>query len=132
MDKANEAVDWFRRADATAPRDRARWTWLQGLGRALMQLGQDTEAVEVLRLAVHSNPYFAAGRVYLAAAEALAGNVDQAKLHFAKLEELDQGMTIQRFIEERASVPPDAVSAAYLRGNERMLEGLRRAAMPEE
>jgi tetratricopeptide (TPR) repeat protein len=130
LGQAQGAADWFRRADTIAPRDRVRWTWLQGLGRALIQLGQDAEAVEVLRLAVHSNPHFAAGRVYLAAAEALAGNIDHARLHLAKLEELDPGMTIRRFVEERASVPPNTVSPAYLRGNERMLEGLRRAGMP--
>jgi adenylate cyclase len=39
-----EAVDWFRRADAVAPRDPERWTWLQGLGRALMPLGDAADA----------------------------------------------------------------------------------------
>ena len=96
-----------------------------------MQVGQDAEAVEALRLAVHSNPHFGAGRAYLAAAEALAGNIEAAKLHLSKLGELDPGLTVRRFAEERASVPLDAVSAAYLRGNERIWEGLRRAGMPE-
>ena len=68
-----------------APRDRVRWTWLQGLGRALLQMGQDAEAAETLRLAVHSNPNYAAGRVYLAAAEALMGNVDRAEMQLSKL-----------------------------------------------
>src|SRR6266404_7782084 len=47
-----EAVDWFRRADAVAPRDPERWTWLQGLGRALMQLGDAAGAVDALRQAL--------------------------------------------------------------------------------
>jgi TolB-like protein/Flp pilus assembly protein TadD len=131
LGQAEAAVDWFRRADTIAPRDRVRWTWLQGLGRALMQLGQDAEAVDVLRQAVHSNPQLATGRVYLAAAEALAGNIDSARFHLHKLEELDPGMTIRRFVEERISVPLEAVGPAYLRGNERMVEGLRCAGMPE-
>jgi TolB-like protein/Flp pilus assembly protein TadD len=131
LGQAEAAVDWFRRADMIAPRDRVRWTWLPGLGRALMQLGQDAEAVEVLRQAVHSNPHFAVGRVYLAAAEALAGNINSARHHLHELEELDPGMTIRRFVEERASVPLEAVGPAYLRGNERMVEGLRCAGMPE-
>jgi adenylate cyclase len=132
LGRTQEAVDWFRRADRTAPRDRERWTWLQGLGRALMQLGQDAEAAEALRLTLHSNPHYVRGRAYLAAAEALLGNIERAKVHFDKLEELDPGMTIRRFIEERNSVPLDAVSPAYLRGNDRLLEGLRRAGMPEQ
>jgi TolB-like protein/Flp pilus assembly protein TadD len=129
LGRPQEAVDWFRRADRVAPRDCERWTWLQGLGRALMQLGQDAEAAEALRLALHGNPHW--GRAYLAAAEALLGDVDRAKDHLDKLAELDPGMTIRRFVEERNSVPLDAVSPAYLQGNDRMLEGLRRAGMPE-
>jgi len=45
LGETEEAVKWFRRADAIAPVDSDRWTWLQGLGRALMQLGRDAEAV---------------------------------------------------------------------------------------
>jgi tetratricopeptide (TPR) repeat protein len=132
LGRTQEAVDWFRRADRIAPRDRERWTWLQGLGRALMQLGRDAEAAEALRLALHGNPHYVRGRAFLAAAEALAGDIDRARLHLDKLEELDPGMTIRRFVEERTSVPLDAVSPAYLRGNERMVEGLRGAGMPDE
>jgi tetratricopeptide (TPR) repeat protein len=131
LGRAQEAAEWFRRADSVAPRDRARWTWLQGLGRALIQLGQDAEAVEVLRLAAHANPSFPAYRAYLAAAEALVGNFDSAKVHLAKLEELESDMTVQRFAKERVSVPLNAVSPEYLKGNDRLLEGLRLAGMPE-
>jgi adenylate cyclase len=126
-----EAADWFRRADSIAPRDRGRWTWLQGLGRALLQLSQDADAVEALRLAVYGNMNFAAGRVYLAAAETLAGNADQAQQHLSRLAELDPGLTIGRFAEERSSVPLAAVSPIYLRENERIFDALRRAGMPE-
>ena len=132
LGRTQEAVDWFRRADRAAPRDRERWTWLQGLGRALMQLGQDAEAADALRLTLHSNPHYVRGCAYLAAAEALLGNIERAKVHLDKLEGLDPGMTIQRFVEERNSVPLHAVSSAYLRGNDRLLEGLRRAGMPEQ
>lgn len=131
LGEPQKAVEWFRRADRIAPRDRARWSWLQGLGRALIQLRQDNEAAEVLRLAVHNNPRYALGRAFLAAAEALAGNINSARLHLAKYDELDPSMTICRFAEARASVPLDAVSPVYLRGQERILEGLRRAGMPE-
>jgi adenylate cyclase len=132
LGRDQEAVDWFRRADCVAPRDRGRWTWLQGLGRALMHLGQDAEAVEALRLAVHSNPYLSRDRAFLAAAEALAGDIGSARLHLAKYYEVDPGMTVRRFAEERNSVPLEAVSPTYLRGFERILEGLRRAGMLEQ
>ncbi len=131
LGRPRDAVDWFRRADTIAPRDRARWTWLQGLGRALMHLGRDSEAAEALRLAVHSNPHLSRDRAFLAAAEALLGNIDDARRHLAKYDEVDPGMTIQRFAEDRSSVPVEAVSPSYLLGQERILEGLRRAGMPE-
>ena len=127
-----EAANWFRRADSVAPRDRHCWTWLQGLGRALIHLGQYEEAVEALRLAVHSNPHLSRDRAFLAAAEALAGNIDDAKLQLARYNKLDPGMTVRRFALERNSVPLEAVSPTYLRGMARMLEGLRRAGMPEQ
>jgi adenylate cyclase len=127
-----EAVDWFRRADSVAPRDRLRWTWLQGLGRALIHLGRNTEAIEALQLAVHSNPHLSRGRAFLAAAEALAGNIDGAKQRLAEYAAIDPGMTVRRFAKGRTSVPLEAVSPGYLRGLERILEALRRAGMPEQ
>ncbi len=131
LGRAQEAVDWFRRADTIAPRDRARWTWLQGLGRALMHLGRDSEAVEALRLAVQSNPHLPRDWAFLAAAEALIGNVDDARLHLAKYDQDDPGMTVQRFARERSSVPLEALTPSYWHGYERILDGLRRAGMPD-
>jgi len=126
-----EAADWFRRADCVAPNDRIRWTWLQGLGRALLQLERDAEAVDALRLAVHGNPDDARLRAYLAAAEMLVGNVACAKRNLAKCAELDPGITIARFVEARSSVPLAAISPIYRRENERILDSLRRAGVPE-
>src|SRR5262249_47896199 len=132
MGETQEAVEWFRRADAIAPRDPDRWTWLQGLGRALMQLGHDSEAVTVLSQAMDSNPGYVRGRAWLAAAEALAGNVERAGLHLAEYAAMEPGITVRRFAEERSSVPRDAVSPIYWRESERILDGLRLAGMPDE
>jgi Flp pilus assembly protein TadD len=127
-----EAVEWFRRADAIAPRDPDRWTWLQGLGRALMQLGRDAEAVDALSQAMDSNPGYLRGKAWLAAAEALADDVERARLHLAEHMAIEPELTVRRFAEERSSVPLKAVSSVYERENERILEGLRKAGMPEE
>jgi TolB-like protein/Flp pilus assembly protein TadD len=126
-----EAVEWFRRADGIAPRDPERWTWLQGLGRALMQLGHDAEAVDALCKAMDSNPGYLRGKAMLAAAEALTGNLEDAKLYLAEYAALEPDMTVRRFAEQRSSVPPDAVSATYRRESERILDGMRRAGMPD-
>jgi tetratricopeptide (TPR) repeat protein len=126
-----QAVEWFRRADGVAPCDAERWTWLQGLGRALMQLGHDSEAVTALRTAMDSNPLYRRGRALLASAEALAGDLAAARLHMAEYMTLEPDMTVRRFTQQRSSVPPDAVSQTYRRQGERILEGLRRAGMPD-
>lgn len=126
-----EAVEWFRRADGIAPRDPERWTWLQGLGRALMQLGHDVEAVDALSQAMDSNPAYLRGKAMLAAAEALTGNLENARLYLAEYAALEPNMTVRRFAEQRSSVPPEAVSATYRRESERILDGLRRAGMPD-
>ena len=130
LGETSEAADWFRAADQVAPRDPTRWTWLQGLGRALMQMGEYTQALETLQLALESNPNHARAKALLAAAEALVGDSAAAKLHMAEFEELDPGMTVRKFAEQRSSVPLDSVSPVYLSENERILEGLRRAGMP--
>jgi adenylate cyclase len=128
---AREAAEWFRRADAIAPHDPERWTWLQGLGRALMQLGQDAEAVAALRAAMNNNPDYLRGKALLAAAEALAGDLESAVLHLAEYRAGEPDMTARRFAEQRSSVPPAAVSPTYRQESERVLDGLRRAGMPD-
>jgi TolB-like protein/tetratricopeptide (TPR) repeat protein len=132
LGETREAVGWFRRADAIAPRDPERWTWLQGLGRALMQLGDDAGAVGALSQAMDSNPAYLRGKAVLAAAEALAGEVDAARRHMAQYLALEPNMTVQRFAEQRSSVPPEAVSQVYRQESQRILEGLRRAGMPDD
>src|ERR1700730_3707596 len=106
LGETQEATEWFRRADAIAPRDPDRWTWLQGLGRALMQLGQDVEAVDVLSQAMGSNPSYLRGKAWLAAAEALAGDVERARLHLAEYTALEPGMTVPPVAAERSLGPP--------------------------
>jgi tetratricopeptide (TPR) repeat protein len=132
LGETREAVGWFRRADAIAPRDPERWTWLQGLGRALMQLGDDAGAVGALSQAMDCNPAYLRGKAMLAAAEGLAGDVEAARRHMAQYFALEPTMTVQRFAEQRSSVPPGAVSQIYRQESQRILEGLRRAGMPDD
>ena len=72
LGETQEAADWFRRADAIAPRDPDRWTWLQGLGRALIQQGRYLEAMDKLSQAMDNNPGYLRGEAWLAAALAVS------------------------------------------------------------
>ena len=118
-------------ADAIAPADPDRWTWLQGLGRALMQLGRDAEAVDALSQSMDNNPGHLRGKAWLAAAEALSGGDVNARRHLAEYIAAEPEMTVERFAGERSSVPLDVVSPVYRREIERIFDGLRRAGMPE-
>jgi tetratricopeptide (TPR) repeat protein len=131
LGRTREAIEWFRRADEIAPRDPARWTWLQGLGRALLQSGDAAGAVEALSQALESNPNYVRGKALLAAGEALTGNIRMARRYLAEYAASEPGMTVRRFAQQRSSVPPGAVSQVYRTENEQILDGLRRAGMPD-
>ncbi len=132
LGRTRQAVEWFRRADAIAPRDPERWTWLQGLGRALVQLGDDAAALVALSQAMDSNPGYIRGKALLAAAAVLAGDGEAARRHLAEYAAIEPAMTVQRFARQRSSVPLASVSPIYRRESERILEGLRLAGMPDE
>ena len=127
LGRAEEAVTWFRRADALGPSDPARWTWLQGLGRALTQLGRDREAADALRLAVASNPTFAPSHALLGAALALAGEDTQAGAAMAAFRRAEPRTSVEALVQ-RCAVPHEATDPLYQSRNARVLEGLRRAA----
>jgi class 3 adenylate cyclase/tetratricopeptide (TPR) repeat protein len=133
LGETEEAVEWFRRADAIAPADPDRWTWLQGLGRALMQLGRDAEAVDALSQSMDNNPGHLRGKAWLAAAEALSGDDANARRHLVEYIAAEPEMTVERFAGERSSVPLDVVSPVYRHEIWRIFDGdgLRRAGMPE-
>src|SRR5215469_710792 len=131
LGETEEAVEWFRRADAIAPADPDRWTWLQGLGRALIQLGHDAEAVDALSQSMDNNPGHLRGKAWLAAAEALSGDDANARRHLAEYIAAEPEMTVERFAGERSSVPLDVASPVYRREIGRIFDGLRRAGMPD-
>jgi adenylate cyclase len=126
------AIEWFHRADLIAPRDPERWTWLQGLGRAQMQLGDDAAAVASLSKALECNPGHVRGKAMLAAAYALAGDIPTAQQRLREYRALEPQMTVRRFADERSSVPPDAVSKVYLTESDRILLGLRLAGLADD
>ena len=96
-----------------------------------MQLGHDAEAVDALSEAMDSNPGYLRGKAWVAAAEALSGDVESARFHLAEYMALEPEMTVPRFAEERSSVPIDRVSPVYRRESQRIMEGLRLARMPD-
>ena len=127
LGRAEEAVVWFRRADELAPADPARWTWLQGLGRALVHVGRDAEAVDALRLAVASNPAYPLSHALLAAALALTGEHGQARMVIEAFRSAEPATSMDE-LTWRSAVPLEATDPLYRSRNTRLLNGLRCAS----
>ena len=126
LGRAEDAVRWFLRADALMPSDPFRWTWLQGLGRALIHLGRDAEAAAALRLAIDSNPSHASFHALLAAALALAGDHERARMEMAQFHNAEPATTMD-VLAQRSAVPLDATHRLYRSQNERLIGGFRQA-----
>jgi len=118
-----QAVPFFQHALRLNPRFRP-FTKEKYLGLAYIQSGRDERAIEALNRALSTAPTDRFANLALSAALALDGQVDEAR-------------EVLRSYEQRARRPISAVSSlrptvGWLGPNvERMLDGLRRAGVPE-
>jgi TolB-like protein/class 3 adenylate cyclase len=110
-----------------SPRDARSFGWLQVVGAAKIHLGEDEEAVAWLRRSIEVKRNYPLSQFYLAAALALRGRPDEARLAVRAGGALDSKFTITRF---RAGVASD--NATYLAQRGRVYEGMRVAGVPEE
>ncbi len=115
-----EALRWFQQAEESGPGDPARWSWMQGLGRALLQLGRDPEAVAAFRVVVESNAGWATGHGLLAAALLLHGEAEAARARFAEFVHRVPDAT-ERAPSRRIAVDPERVAAAYHQNESRIV-----------
>jgi tetratricopeptide (TPR) repeat protein len=130
LGRTANALDWFDKAERFGPRDPGRWTWLAAKGQALLLLGRDEEAIAALRSAIDANPAASGEYAVLAAAYALKGNDDEARMTLARYDELHPGATVANF-RILSPVPLALTDPNYQRQRERLKEGLRKAGMPE-
>lgn len=84
LGEAEAAIAWFRQADQSGPGDPVRWTWLQGLGRALLHAGRPEEAVPVLRTLTGCHPGWPFGHALLALALDAVGEAEGAREHMVE------------------------------------------------
>jgi TolB-like protein len=113
----DEALTWFKLAEESGPSDPARWSWMQGMGRALLQLGRPAESVEALRVVVEGNPEWAFGHGLLAAALLLQGDEDAARARFAEFVRRVPDAAA-RASRRLVQVQSEHVSDAYYRNDE--------------
>ena len=125
-----DALDWFDKAERFGPRDPGRWTWLAAKGQALLLLGRDQDAIASSRSAIDANPAAVGEYAVLAAAYALSGRDEEARMALARYEGLHPGATVANF-RNLSPVPLQLTDPNYLKQRERLKEGLRKAGMPE-
>ena len=126
---AEEALDWFAKAERLGPRDPGRWTWLDGRGHALILLGRHEEAAQSLRAALDSNPNNVGTYALLASAYALGGLTDKSRLALAEYQKYHPDVTVGSF-RLVSPVPLKLTSQKYQQQFRRLKEGLRKAGMP--
>jgi tetratricopeptide (TPR) repeat protein len=126
LGRAVESETHIKEAFRLSPRDSFGYHWMLVVGGAKLQLGDDTEAVLWLRRSLEANRKNPITHFFLAAALALLGSIDEARIAVQVGLAINPGFTIQRFRARGLSDNP-----TFLAGRERVCEGLRIAGVPE-
>ena len=109
-----------------SPRDTFAYLWLGIAGNGKLHLGKDDEAVIRFRGVLEINRNYPGAYFWLAAALAHLDRLDEAVSTVQAGLALDPAFTIRRYYAGALSDNP-----IYLAQRERVVEGLRRAGVPE-
>jgi TolB-like protein/class 3 adenylate cyclase len=110
-----------------SPRDTYSYKWVGFRAVAKLFLGAHEEAVAWYRRSIEINPNYLISHIYLAAALAELGRLDDARAAARVGLAIDPKFTLQRF---RAGAATD--NPVFLQRREQIIEGLRRAGIPED
>jgi tetratricopeptide (TPR) repeat protein len=124
--RAEETEAHVQEALRLSPRDSNAYHWMASVAAAKLNLGVDAEAVQWARRAIEANRNFPLAHLWLAAALAQLGRLDEARQAVQPGLALAPGFTIARY---RAGVQTD--NPTYLAQRERIIEGMRKAGVPE-
>jgi TolB-like protein/DNA-binding winged helix-turn-helix (wHTH) protein len=126
LGRAEETEAHIQEALRLSPRDIFAHRWMMFAGAAKLWRGDDAEAVAWLRRSIEVNRNFPLAHFHLAAALALLGSLDEARVIAKAGLTLDPHFTIHRYRANALSDNPN-----YLAGRERSYEGMRLAWVPE-
>jgi TolB-like protein len=126
MGRAEEAASHINEALRLSPTDSFAFMWSHLLGLAKFHLGADEEAVGLFRRSVDASRNYPLNHFYMAAALAHLGRPDEARAEVAAGLALAPNYSIARFRNAAESDNP-----TFLKQRERILEGLRKAGVPE-
>jgi tetratricopeptide (TPR) repeat protein len=126
--KSLDAIPLFERAIELSPRDPGLGTWQFEMGRAMILLRRDDEALAWLSRSVVTNPRLAYGQLYYAAIMAIKGDLSAARAALAAAGRLNPNYTsLAKFRATDLSDDP-----AYVEQRAYVEEALRKAGLPEQ
>jgi len=126
MGRPEEAATHINEALRLSPTDSFAFMWSHLLGLAKFHLGADEEAVALFRRSVDASRNYPLNHFYMASALAHLGRLDEARAEVAAGLALAPNYSIARFRKGAESDNP-----TFLAQRERILEGLRKAGVPE-
>ncbi len=126
LGRAEEAQALVAEAIRLSPRDPRLDQFYSFLGLADLLLGKLAPSLDRVRRSVEINPNFAPSFLHVAAAAALLGYETEAAQACARIRELLPNFSFARY---QAAPPSD--NPVYLAQRERLIEGLRKAGLPE-
>jgi len=124
--RAAETEAHMHEALRLSPRDEGAARWMNWAGLAKLHLGADAEAAEWQHRCLKANPNFPIAQFQLAAAQALLGELDEARSAGKAGLALDPTFTIRRFKAYPYAGDPDFRAASR-----RIIQGMRLAGVPE-
>jgi TolB-like protein/class 3 adenylate cyclase len=126
--KSEQAIALFDRAIELSPRDPGIGTWQFQMGRAMILLRRDDEALAWLSKSVATNPRLAYGQLYYAAIMAIKGDLSAAQAALATAGRLNPNYTtLAKFRSTDLSDDP-----AYVEQRAHVEEALRKAGLPQQ
>jgi tetratricopeptide (TPR) repeat protein len=127
LGRAEETEAHVNEAVRLSPLDALFYIWATIAGAAKLVLGRDAEAVIWLRRAVDANANFPTSHFLLAAALAQLDRISEAQSELRLGLAVYPSFTIAKY---RAGLTSD--NPIYLAGVELIVDGLRRAGLPEQ
>ncbi len=129
LGRAQETEAHIKEALRLSPRDTHAYIWIALAGYAKLLIGRDEEAVAWLRRAIDTNRNYPPAYFWLAAALAHLGRLNDARAAIEAGLATDPTFTISRYRTGGTSVSDNPT---FLAEREHILDGLRKAGVPEE
>jgi tetratricopeptide (TPR) repeat protein len=127
LGRAEEVELRVNQALRLSPRDNFAFIWMLLAGAAKIHLGTNDQAEAWLRRSIDANPNSPFGHILLAAALANLGKLPEARVEARAGLALNPIFTVHRF-----QLGAESDNSVFLAQREHLLDGLRKAGLPEE